>query len=159
MRVLRQREWGVTDRGSVGDLFALDDITPAGVLAAFAITVLGVFLLLVVWPVVALAIELVILLVLFLAALVARILFRRPWRIVARTKGPPQSYLAWDVVGWRASRRVLGEIAEALRAGECNPAPSEARAVELAASEQPVPPAPPIGDYDRFRPRHREQRE
>jgi hypothetical protein len=109
------------------DVFA--DFSLGGILVGLALAVLGVLLVLVVWPIVALAIEIVVLIVVFLVALAGRLLFRRPWRIVARTRDSVHSTLAWHVVGWGASGRVIDEVADALAAGETQPSPAGAERV------------------------------
>jgi hypothetical protein len=85
---------------------------------AFAIAIVFVVLFVViVWPLLALAIELVILIVVFIATLAGRLLQRRPWRIVARSREPWQTELDWHVTGWRSSRRAIDAVASALEAG------------------------------------------
>jgi len=94
------------------------DLTVGSIIAAVALTILAVLVLFLAWPVVALAVEVVIVIVLFLGGLVGRLVLRRPWRIIARTKGSPRTAAAWHVVGWRASGEAIGQIADALAAGE-----------------------------------------
>lgn len=130
-RVRVRRERDLPDLPDASWLPDVADAGAGGVLAAFAIVIVGIFLLLVVWPVVALALELVILLVLFLAGIVGRLVLRRPWRIVARSKSPGPKVLAWNVVGWRASGRVIGEVEQALRSGADQPRPAGASPVSL----------------------------
>lgn len=61
---------------------------------------------LVIWPIVAIALELVILALIFLATLAGRVLFRTPWTVVARSEAPGTPRLReWQVVGWRDSGR------------------------------------------------------
>ena len=54
-------------------------------------------------------------LILFLVT-TARVLFRRPWRVTARTGGPPPEEHAWRIPGLRASARAVDEIADSLEA-------------------------------------------
>jgi hypothetical protein len=54
--------------------------------------------------------------VLFVLAVAAigvalRVLFRRPWDVVARTDGPPEERVDLPVVGWRASGKYVDEVA------------------------------------------------
>ena len=113
------------------DALTFADFSVGGVIAAFAAIVAAIVLVAVVWPIVALALEVVILLILFLGGLAGRLVFRRPWRIVARTKGEPREVRAWHVVGWRASAEVVDEVARSLAAGQRpNPAGAEPVLVE-----------------------------
>ena len=85
-----------------------DDLATAlvGVVAGLAIAVAVVFLL----PYVFLVLELLVL----PAVVLYRILFRKPWTIEARSDGERRT---WKVVGWRDSRRAVGEIARAIERG------------------------------------------
>ncbi|HEX5995965.1 MAG TPA: hypothetical protein VFY84_12555 [Jiangellales bacterium] len=67
-------------------------------------------------PLLLIAIDLVIVLVLLVLALVGRVLFRRPWTVEA-TAGNGERVTA-EVVGWRAALRRRDEIAELLRRGQ-----------------------------------------
>ena len=98
---------------------------------AWAIAAAVIFLLLIVWPIVAVAVELVILLLLFMGGLAGRLTRRRPWRIVARTTGAAPEERAWNVKGWRASGEVIEEVARALAAGT-EPRPAGAERLDLA---------------------------
>jgi hypothetical protein len=131
-RVRLRREREVPELGEPSWGFNLDafaDFSLGGILFGLAVAILGALLLVVVWPVVALALEIVILVVVFLVALAGRLVLRRPWRIVARTRGSARSTLAWHVVGWRASGRVIEEVADALAAGQSQPMPAGAERV------------------------------
>jgi hypothetical protein len=99
------------------------ELSAGGGLAALVVVIAAVTVLYVVWPVVAVAIELVLLVVLFLAGLAGRIALRRPWRVVARSKDPPRE-IARQVVGWRASRETIDAMAAALAAGRDPDAPT-----------------------------------
>ena len=166
VRVRREpdlHEDGDGDGWSLGDAFSLDDISPAAIVAAVALLVLVTFLATVVWPLVAFILELVVLGALFVAGAAARLLLRRPWRVEAHTPGPPPRVLAWEAAGWRRSRRVVDEVAGALRAGEEPIEPREAVVVvppqscESLAAHAPGrdggDPAPADSRYERFRPR------
>ncbi len=77
-----------------------------------------VLLFLVIWPIVVIALELVILVLLFLVSLAGRVVFRRPWTVVARGETPGASReLEWRVVGWRRSGLLIDAAADALAAG------------------------------------------
>ena len=130
VRLRRERELpDAPDASWLGDLFDFADFSLGGILVGLALAILVVLLFLVVWPLVALAIEIVLVIIVFLVALAGRLVFRRPWRIVARTRGSIRSTLAWHVVGWRASGRVIDEVADALAAGQTQPAPAGAERV------------------------------
>jgi hypothetical protein len=93
------------------------------VLAAIALVVLIFTTVLV--PVIAMTVELVLFVVLFLAGLAGRLLFRRPWTVRA-TDGRRE--LAWQAVGFQRSGRVRDEAAQALAAGRTDVRPAEALA-------------------------------
>ena len=117
---LRRQDWrevGPTDLSEVA-LFE----SPAGILAGLAVIAAAMVLLLVVWPLVAIAIELVILALVLMAALVGRVLFRRPWTIYATSKdGERAREHTWRVVGWRRSSRLIEEARRALEHGAALP--------------------------------------
>lgn len=124
------RDWRDIDIGGL-DLFD----SPGGVLAGLGIIALAMLLLLVVWPIVAIALELVLVAVILVGALAGRVVLRRPWTIVARseTTGTPCEH-TWRAVGWRRSRRLIDTVADAL-----------ARGGELPAGMSTVgPPARPL---------------
>ncbi len=121
VRLRRRGERDADDGGSFfGEALSwgFDDITPAGILIGLAVALTVLLLFTVIVPVIAIALEILLLIVLFLASLAGRLVLRRPWRIRARTKGPPAEELAWHVVGWRASRRAIEEVKHAVAAGE-----------------------------------------
>ena len=142
------------DGWSLGDLADIGDVTPAGIAAALTAIAAAVVLLTVVVPLVAFVVELILFLLLAAITIAGRVILRRPWRVVARTKGPPRTTLCWQVAGWAASGAVVEEVAAALADGETRPAPAGALLVE--AAEVPAPPSPGrpalSSDYARFRP-------
>lgn len=101
----------------LGDLFSVDDA--GGLLVAIGLAIFVVALFLVVWPVVAIAIELVLVALGILVAAAGRILLRRPWTVSAVTAGGRR--WRWQVVGWGESGRLVEEIAEAIRLGGALP--------------------------------------
>ncbi|MBE2318513.1 hypothetical protein DVA67_021210 [Solirubrobacter sp. CPCC 204708] len=110
----RKRMEGV-DTGSFEfpDLGSADDILGAILLVVFgAIAIL--FLIVTLFNVVVLAIELTILILGLILGLFARVVLRKPWTVFAKS-GP------WleerQVVGWRASRRLLDELAGEIESG------------------------------------------
>ena len=57
--------------------------------------------------------------VLFFAGLVGRLLFRKPWTVRARAK--QEATHRWQVAGFRNSGELRDEVADALRAGRALP--------------------------------------
>jgi hypothetical protein len=100
--------------GTMGDFFGIDD-AGAGILVGFAVLALSAIVLAIVFPVIALTLELIILLTLLLAGIVGRVLFRRPWHVLARTDGGAR--YRWPVHGWRASGERVHAVADALARG------------------------------------------
>ena len=95
--------------GSIGDLGG-DDL---GIFGAIVIAILAliifVVLAILLLNVVALAIEVFIVVVLLIAGVIGRVVFRRPWTVYARTES---RYWEARVKGWRASSRALDDAAE-----------------------------------------------
>lgn len=80
-------------------------------LAVFAAVLLVVF---VVFPVVVLALELLLLIFLLLLGVAGRVLFGRPWHVLARTEG---AAYRWPVKGWRESGERVDQVAGTLASG------------------------------------------
>jgi len=121
----RYRRIGRADPGDVApdvpDLGGDDTgILAAIVLAIFAV-IAAVFIALVLFNVVAIAIELLLIVVLFVAGVVGRVVFRRPWVVFAAAKNA--SFHEVGIVGWRASRREIDRLAGLIASGaELEPA-------------------------------------
>ena len=86
------------------------------VLAVLAAIVAGILIALVT-PLVFLAAELLLLVVLLPLFVVMRFFLGQPWVLVATTKGPPRERIFRSVQGWRASERALLELRQELRLG------------------------------------------
>ena len=117
-RVRKTRDSEFGGAGSEwGDLFdfAFDDITPGAILAALTFVIVVAVLVTVVWPLVAIAVEIVLLLIVFAAGVVGRVLFRRPWTVEARAA---HLRAEWNVIGWRASGELIEDVSRRIAAGE-----------------------------------------
>jgi hypothetical protein len=75
-------------------------------------------------PLLLFGIELVLVGVLIAAGVVGRGLLGRPWVVEARCAENASRTLAWKVVGWRRSARLIDEVAASLANGR-DPAPAE----------------------------------
>jgi hypothetical protein len=96
-----------------------------GIAAAIFIILAIILLLVIVLPALVAIIDVLILLLLAAGSLVARVVFRRPWKIEAKSSNGDRQI--WRVVGWRASNRRCDEIASLLALGIAPPADSIAR--------------------------------
>lgn len=93
----------------------LFDEGPWGLLMTVIVAVVFVLFLVFVFPVILTALEIVLVLVLLPLFVVARIVLRKPWIIVARTKGPPPEERTASVSGWTASSRAMDELIQEIR--------------------------------------------
>ena len=91
----------------------LSDVPGIGVALALIVggLVLGALMVLFVVPAAILLIEVVVVVLVGLAALVFRVLLRRPWIVIARNKRTEQ-VIVRQVVGFRASGRAARELAD-----------------------------------------------
>jgi VIT1/CCC1 family predicted Fe2+/Mn2+ transporter len=87
---------------------------------AIVFVVLVVFL---VWPLIAIAVELLIAVLLVGVAAIGRLAFGKPWVIEAVS---PRRTLRYEVRGYGAMRRVVTEIADQLQTGNATPRPTSA---------------------------------
>jgi hypothetical protein len=71
----------------------------------------------VVIPLLLFGIELILLGLLIAAAILGRALLGRPWLVRARPLDDGDPGMAWRVVGWRRSYRVIEEVASAISSG------------------------------------------
>jgi hypothetical protein len=92
------------------DLLDFDD-SPA---AAIAIAIGALLLFLVLLPLIGVALELIVLLVLLWSGIVGRVLFGRPWVVVAANLDDPQRSAAFAVKGWRRSGQAMEELSRAI---------------------------------------------
>lgn len=110
----RPRLWIIGEGASV-DLGGL-------IAAVLLVAVLFIATLLFWWlllPLLLAVLEAVVVVILLVAGIVARVLFRRPWTVVAA--GEAGLRLSVGVHGWRRALEVRDEVAERLRAGHPDP--------------------------------------
>jgi hypothetical protein len=112
--------------GLVGDIGA--DFAVA-IAALVALVVAGLLVWFVIWPLLALATELAVVVTIAIAGLVGRVFFGRPWVIEAVGDGGERR---WQVRGMAGARRTIDTIADQLAAG-LEPVPDEAEPVGLRA--------------------------
>lgn len=105
-RKARQR---ASDVGDVPDPGCAPDVAE-GIVAFVVIVALALFLIFIGIPFLIALGELVLIVLLGVAGAVGRVLFRRPWTVDAVE--PTGAHHSWSVVGWRASARVRGFIAD-----------------------------------------------
>ena len=104
------------DMGGIGDLGG-DDIVGIiiGLLVVFTVVI----------PLVALAVEIILLVIMLLWGIGTRVVLRRPWTVRARQKDGSRE-LVYKAKGFARAGRVRDEVAEALGRGEAMPRPAEA---------------------------------
>jgi hypothetical protein len=105
---------------TVPDFGGVDDLGVA-VLALLAVVVVAI----VVVPLLLFGVELILLGLLLATGILGRTLLGRPWIVQATPLATEAEELAWRVVGWRRSARLIDEVAASLGAG-LNPSPAEA---------------------------------
>ena len=119
IRVLRLAQ--ATERGSPelrsSSLDWLD--APGSIDAGWIVTAILVVLVMwfVVFPLLFFVLDLLLVLLLAVAGMLARVFLRRPWIVEAETGGPPEVHKAWGVVGWRASREAVEGLSAQIAAG------------------------------------------
>jgi hypothetical protein len=87
------------------------------IVVVFAVVGIVVLFTTVVFPLIALTLELVLLVVLFTAGTIGRLVFGRPWRIEAATIGRPRLTREAHAKGLRGSREAIEELALAIQSG------------------------------------------
>jgi hypothetical protein len=103
-----------------------DDILGAILLVVFAV-IAAIFLALLLFNVVVLAIEITILLLGLIIGLFSRVVLRKPWTVFVKS-GPRT--VERHVVGWRASRRLIDELAGDVESGRFQLALSDRRRLD-----------------------------
>ncbi|HEY6551663.1 MAG TPA: hypothetical protein VIY71_10740 [Solirubrobacterales bacterium] len=84
-----------------------EDSIPLAIGVAVAVALLVLILL----PLIGVALEIAVLLVLLISGIVGRVLLRRPWTIEAVNLNHPQRSAAFAVKGWRRSTHAIDELA------------------------------------------------
>lgn len=82
---------------------------------SIVVGILVLVVLIVLFPIILTALEIVLVLVLLPLFVVARLVLRKPWIIVARTKGPHPEERTAVVSGWRASREAMEAMIQDIR--------------------------------------------
>lgn len=113
-----------------GFLDAADDPVTGIALMAGAV-LLGLFAAFVLLPLLGLALELAVPLVLVWSGVLGRVFLRRPWTIDAVALEHPERRVGFAVVGLRRSRRALGALASAIATSGPPSALLEAEPAEL----------------------------
>ena len=88
------------------------DSLPVAIGVAIAVAVLIFFLL----PLIGIALEIILLLMLLSSGIVGRVLLRRPWTVEAINLTHPQRSAVFAVKGWRRSSRAINELTTAIAA-------------------------------------------
>lgn len=104
------------------DFLSFADDLFVGLAVSVVIGIVVVLTVLFVWPLLALGIELLIVLLFLISGVIGRVIFRRPWTIRAIPVQSPEPAREWKVVGWLDSRRLMREIAAGLENGTALPA-------------------------------------
>ncbi|MCU1496248.1 MAG: hypothetical protein JWM47_201 [Acidimicrobiales bacterium] len=118
------------DAGDLPDPGCAPDVGE-GILVFIVLIVVVLFLIFIGIPFLIALGELLFIVVLTLAGIVGRLLFRRPWTIDA--VGPNGEHHAWPVVGWRASGVARQFIADRITATRYVPTSGEVAAAVLSA--------------------------
>ena len=84
--------------------------------ASLALAFFVVILVVVLLPLIGLALELILVVLLLGSGLVGRLLLRRPWTVEARNLDAKQQSASYAVKGWGRSGRAIEEIATAIQA-------------------------------------------
>jgi hypothetical protein len=93
-----------------------DDLFGA-IAGVIALVVIGLFLFTVVFPLIALTLELILFVLLIAAGVIGRLVFGRPWRIEAATIGTPRLTREVKAKGLRGSREAIDDLATEIASG------------------------------------------
>jgi 4-amino-4-deoxy-L-arabinose transferase-like glycosyltransferase len=103
------------------------DSIPLAIGMAIGVALLVFFLL----PLIGVALEIVLLLMLLSSGIIGRVLLRRPWTIEAANLSHPQRSAAFAVKGWRRSSRAIEELTRTIPVSGLPPQVFEATPVSL----------------------------
>jgi hypothetical protein len=106
-----------TQIGLEGFLSGLDE----SIVLSIAMAVLLVLFVLVLWPLLGIAFELVLLFLLLSSGIVGRVLLRRPWVVEAVNLDHPERSTTFGVKGWRRSGQAIKAMRSAIAAGQTPP--------------------------------------
>jgi hypothetical protein len=127
--------------GLEGFLSGLDE----SIVLSIAMAILLVLIVLVLWPLLGIAFELVLLFLLLSSGIVGRVLLRRPWTVEAVNLDRPERSTAFGVKGWRRSGQAIEELRRAIAAGQTpldkdagSPDSSAIRTTEDAVQRRPA---------------------
>jgi hypothetical protein len=90
---------------------------PAAVLAGILVVVLIGLAWFLIFPVALFLVDVVIFVLIAVGGIAVRLLFRRPWKIQARTEDPVTESHSWGVVGMRASADAVDAVARVIAQG------------------------------------------
>lgn len=116
--------WKPRRRGPFGDAVDAGDgielglhlgDSPLGIVGAIGAAIALILFVVFVLPVLLTVLEVVLVLVLLPLFVVARIVLRKPWIIVARTKGPPPEERTVSASGWRGSADAMEGLIQDIR--------------------------------------------
>ena len=95
----------------------LDETIVGGLIAMVVGVILIAVFVLLIWPVLAIGLELALVILLVGSGIFGRIFLRRPWTVEALRSGVDEPAQTWNVVGWQRSREVVDEAKAAIRQG------------------------------------------
>ena len=107
--VAEAASWGSWD-------LAFDSLLGA-IVSIIAFVVIVLVITTVLFPLLALTLDLVLLIIVFTAGAIGRLIFGRPWRIEAKTLGAPHRTREIHAKGLRGSREAIDELAAEIAAG------------------------------------------
>ncbi|MGN6587104.1 MAG: hypothetical protein ACTHKT_06460 [Solirubrobacterales bacterium] len=113
-RSFRANRSEASEVGVLDGILNAPDLTDSGASIALGIAIF--FVIFVLLPLLGVALELIFLLFLVFSGVVARVVFRRPWIVLAEKLGDPEEQVAFAVKGWRDSSTALRELRTALAA-------------------------------------------
>ena len=119
-----------TELGDVPDPGCAPDVGEA-IVVFLVVVVFVLFMVVIGLPFLIALGELLLVLLLAVAGLVGRVLFRRPWTVDAVS--PDGEHTAWSVVGWRASGAARQFVADRLATTGAVPSAAEVDAAVLAS--------------------------